>query len=223
MPENRGVNFSAEPTFQEAQSWDRLSGMRGHWRRPLHFAAHTVAFYHLWGAIMSGIGWLIATFGELDRSWKVGSALAFAYCAAIAIIAVGRQWWVAWRRESDYLPLRILFEWSRYTDAGLSWWLVDQKIVDDRAEVTLRITPTGHGEELPQPLKLLVISAAIQEVLSVKHYPTETDDVIIYPVGKKWQSLELCTPRLQPPDHLDIRLRSKGTSLPIAGVKRNPK
>jgi hypothetical protein len=181
-----------------------------------HYLMHFV-----WGSIVTA---LLAAFAWVarSRSLLLGSIIGLAFCLVVIATVWTHRFREVRRRESPEIR-RIRRELSYFTDAGLSWEMVDRVFVNEHTEVTLRIRPTGAGDELPQPLGLLVTCAGIQDVLTVKHHPSETDDFDIYPPDNTRLILKLRSPRLYPPAHLDVRLRSKGTDLTVMSVKRNPK
>lgn|SRR5215213_1296533 len=112
----------------------------------------------------------------------------------------------------------------RFTNSGITSELIERKVVNDHAEATLRIRATNPNIELPQPLEILINSTEIEAVLDAKHYPSETDDLDQgYPGERGFLWIRLRSPRLYGSGHLDIRLRAKGPSLSVQGVKRNPK
>jgi hypothetical protein len=200
--------------------------IRGLWHTFVHAvlgieAAHAVWVWYSGGALVSLVG--VVTGYVKGNPAVLYVSLGFLAAFILMLITNGLVRWRTARMHRDYLPLRRRLELSRYTSAGLSWEVVDYQVVQDRAEATLRIRPTGTVE-LPQPLVFHITCAGIAEpILNTVHYPSETRDFDIWPVGDPRFFIMLRSPRLYPPGYVDIRLRSKGTSIRVMSVKRNPK
>lgn len=191
-------------------------------RRLRHLLVETLIatpLHHFWWwvlvAIVTGIGTLWAAVQQ-DREMLVGFAIGFGICLLLlsgsALLEFRRAWKTRLRRQ---------WKLRHYTSDGLSWWEVERKRDQERVEITVRVRPTGAVKELPQPLRLLVIcNGPLERHPDIRHQPSDTDDAELYPAdGETMALLKLRSPRLHPPDHLDIHLKSAGPDLGVIAVK----